>query len=1142
MRKIKSLVLAVIGLLCSMSVSAHDFEVDGIYYNITSSTDMTVEVTYRGNSYYSQEYSGAVNIPESVTYNGKTYNVTSIESSAFYYCNRLTSVVIPNSVTSIGYSAFYYCTGLTSVEIPNSVTSIGSSAFLGCTGLTSVNIEDIVAWCNIEFESDGFSNPLCYAENLYLNDEKVTDLVIPNSVTSIGAYAFYNCKGMNSVTIPNNVTSIGRSAFGGCKDLKVHICDIAAWCNIDWDRSPFANKEGFYLNGEKIVDLTIPEGVQEIKSYAFYEWGNLKSVTIPSSTTSIGVYAFSKCNELTNIVVDDKNPTFDSRDNCNAIIRTAKNTLRIGCKNTVIPNNVTGIESCAFYSCDSLTNIEIPKSVTSIGNDAFRDCYNLSIVYNYSSLNIIAKNTEYGYVAYYAHAVANEGDSISYDGDFMFITKGGIHYIVAYTGTESVIELPENYKGENYQIADRAFQSYTKLTSVTIPNGVTSIGVSAFGYSNNLKNIKLGNNIKTIGNGAFWNCAFNSVTIPASVTSIGQQAFGNVPIREVIFEDGDSNLLLGNNKYSDGVGGGLFEYSPVLRVYIGRNLIFSSENDRYGKPSSNALFARWSAGLYAPLKTAIIGPKVTALPKYLFEDCKYLETVISYIPQEKLCSFDTTAEAFLPSNAVLYVPIGAVNTYSATDGWADFGAIKEFTENDNLIYRISSEESKTAEVVTCKGIDSLIEVPKQTAFLDKMYKVESIGDNAFCGCVGVNDVTLANSVKMIGDSAFYYCSALSSIDISNSITKIGDDAFQNCSGLNSVNIKDIAAWCNIEFVDGASNPLNYAKNLYLNEEQVSELVIPDNVNSIGAYAFYGCDGLTSVVISDNVNSIGAYAFYGCDSLTSVVIGNSVARIGKYAFDSHPTKIISLAQTPPTITEYPGFDYNMATLYVPSGAKTAYSTDQYWSKFTDIVEMNPFDLTISNAGYATLYLDYPTEIPEGIKVYTAREVDGNVIKMELVEDVLPANTGVVVKAPAGTYTFTYTATDVPAIPNNLFKGTVVNEYVNVPSNSTAFVLSKVNGEVGMYPAKLTDGSFLNNANKAYLLLANNKLGLSDEELDTSVGGAQLSLRFDFGDTTGVDEVQTETGVNNATYDMYGRKVNTITTPGLYIVNGKKVWVK
>ncbi len=171
MKKFKSLLLAVIGLLCSISVSAHDFEVEDIYYNITSETDKTVEVTYRGGKYnsYSNEYSGVVIIPESVTYNGNTYNVNSIRDYAFYGCSGLTSVVIPNSVTCIGNSAFSECSWMTSVEIPNSVISIGASAFYNCARLASVKIG--------------------------------------NSVTNIGRDAFHYCSRLTSVVIPNSVSA-----------------------------------------------------------------------------------------------------------------------------------------------------------------------------------------------------------------------------------------------------------------------------------------------------------------------------------------------------------------------------------------------------------------------------------------------------------------------------------------------------------------------------------------------------------------------------------------------------------------------------------------------------------------------------------------------------------------------------------------------------------------------------------------------------------------------------------------------------------------------------------------------------------------------------------------------------------------------
>lgn len=207
--------VAAVLLLGTTTASAHDFEVDGIYYDINSD-GISVSVTHKGSSYssYSNEYSGAVTIPASVTYSGKTYTVTSIDNYTFRDCRGLTSVVISNSVTSIGTGAFY-CNGLTSVSIGNSVTEIGYDAFAGCSGLEKVEISDLEAWCKINFY-EANDNPIYYSHNLFLNGQEIKNLIIPETVQELKFAAFAGCSGLTSVEIPNSVTSIGKSAFSGC--------------------------------------------------------------------------------------------------------------------------------------------------------------------------------------------------------------------------------------------------------------------------------------------------------------------------------------------------------------------------------------------------------------------------------------------------------------------------------------------------------------------------------------------------------------------------------------------------------------------------------------------------------------------------------------------------------------------------------------------------------------------------------------------------------------------------------------------------------------------------------------------------------------------------------------------------------------
>ena len=308
--------LLFLALFTSVSaIYASNTQVGGIWYDFDSSTN-TASVTYQGSASdsYEAEYSGLVVIPENVTYNGTTYSVTSIGGAAFYECFALTSVTIPNSVTSIGAYAFYYCDALTSITIPNSVTSIGYYAFYNCYSLTKTNYTgDIAGWCNIKFGS-GSANPMFCSHNFYINDQEIKDLVIPNSVTSIGGAAFYGCSSLTSVTIPNSVTSIGGAAFYEC----------------------FA-----------LTSVTIPNSVTSIGAYAFYYCDDLTSITIPNSVTSIKEYTFSNCSSLTSVTIPNSVTSIGNGafEDCSSLT------------SVTIPNSVTSIGNGAFDDCSSLTSI-----------------------------------------------------------------------------------------------------------------------------------------------------------------------------------------------------------------------------------------------------------------------------------------------------------------------------------------------------------------------------------------------------------------------------------------------------------------------------------------------------------------------------------------------------------------------------------------------------------------------------------------------------------------------------------------------------------------------------------------------------------------------------------------------------------------
>ena len=418
----RKLFLLFWALLATTTLWAHDFEVDGIYYNYLDGNN--VEVTYGADEYdaWWDVYSGEVTIPETITNNGITYNVTGIGGYTFCYSPSVSSVIIPKSVTSIGERAFDGCLSLTSITCKAATPPIlGPDPFVNCYQLPTIYIPDNTlsayqqAWGNkysfvnnettlsLHVEIPGTLSDLifdagmrpvnivkltltgtlndddftCMRETMTslvdvdlsgitntsgMNFENKTNLmrvVLPANLTSIEEDAFHGCSSLTSITIPNSVTSIGRSAFRSCSSL--------ASVTIPSSVTSIGNSAFSFCSG--LTSVTIPNSVTSIGASAF-SYSSLTSITIPNSVTSIGEGAFQSCRSLTSITIP------------NSVTSIGYEAFRFctSLASITIPNRVTSIGERAFYKCSSLTSITIPNSVTSIGNYAFQDCSSLTSI------------------------------------------------------------------------------------------------------------------------------------------------------------------------------------------------------------------------------------------------------------------------------------------------------------------------------------------------------------------------------------------------------------------------------------------------------------------------------------------------------------------------------------------------------------------------------------------------------------------------------------------------------------------------------------------------------------------------------------------------------------------------------------------
>ena len=502
--------------------------------------------------------------------------ITTIGNNAFYGCINLTSIEFPENVTSIGNGAFYYCEKLTSITIPENVISIGNKAFYGCFRLCEVfnfseldivtggsdngyvayyaksvstdrsasskldKLNDFLFYVDADFieliaytgVEQSIALPTGYKGKNYgisycaFNEcESLTDIIIPEGVTTIGDAAFYGCSRLTDITIPASVTAIGEGVFGYCASLSN--IEVAAtntnYCSVDGVLYNMSKTALLAYPSNTIGTVySIPNSVQKIGEYAF-SGSKLTNVTMPESVTAIGNSAFSGCSKLVKISIPEGVTILGDYvfDGCNQLT------------DITIPESVTAIGEMAFSGCSSLTGIELPESVTTIGNFAFRDCSGLTGITIPESITVIGDGTFYG---------CNNINGITIPESVTTIGGGAFYNCKSLAD----ITIPESVTA----IGEMAFYGCSGLTSITCGSAIPPILPSASVFSGVDQTIPLyvlTASVDAYKAADYWNVFVNIEALeenPTSVENISE--FGNVSINV----NGNVIQVYGTNNYT----------------------------------------------------------------------------------------------------------------------------------------------------------------------------------------------------------------------------------------------------------------------------------------------------------------------------------------------------------------------------------------------------------------------------------------------------------------------------------------------------------------------------------------------------------------------------------------------------------------
>ncbi len=834
--------------------------------------------------------SGTLVIPASVTTIGDhAFKSNKIENLIFEPNSKLTTigqyafggnkiqndVIIPDSVTSLGSSAFS-ANLMQRVYIGSGITTVSSSAFSSCKNLTEVTFSPDTKVTSIG--SSAFSH--C---------EKLETITIPASVQTIGSSAFGYCYNLSSFNFEsdNTLTTLNSGAFRECYKLS----------SIDFPSSltTLDLSAIYYCRGLARID--IPEGVVTVTGSP-YDCFGVNTITIPASVTSVSTGVIKEFDNLNSIIVHEDNPIYDSRDNCNALIETATNTLIVACGSTIIPNGVTSIGTEAFASCTNFVNIVIPDSVTSIGNSAFSRCTKLENVIFSKNLISIGAKAFYGCTELLKVELPEGVTSIGTDA-FRGCSK--IKSIIipstitsiadnAFNGCSqlktvynlSALDMTAGSSTHGYvsYYATNIYNSMDGTQSIAFTITYTEVdgGLAVTGYTGTPTEVVLDSRTIRIDSKAFYDCdTLRIIRIPASVQTIGSEAFYSCgALRSVLFEDG-SQLT--------GIREAAFRYSSISNINL---------------------------GVCTQLKS------ITA--DYVFSSCESLTQIV--IP-ENLTHFGLYSTFWLCYNLRTVCCLNP--SLQLTLGSSSFGRVAEYAEE--IIYGTSlvSDEFVLDSVRYYNdgfSIDVIKLDDKSVTNVTIPEGVTEIPSGLFSGCTNLVSVTIPSTVTVIpsnmfkncvnlarvvfeegsqlttiDSNAFYNCLSLVNPVIPDGVTKIAANAFYGCSGITEINLPD-----SVENI--GPDAFNYTN--------LTGIKLPKNLKSIsvrgttGGGATFGTKLQGKLVIPASVTFIGYRAFYGCNQITEIEFenGSQLTEIYSYAFsDMRNVKTIELPSSLTSLREY-----------------------------------------------------------------------------------------------------------------------------------------------------------------------------------------------------------------------------------------------